>query len=105
MDEQQSRLVSIQSVGKQHAEDSKAIALMVEENSELLRSIELQDSQRRTQSSESFNGVHDVLDEIKNNVIALHESDKARVQMLYDAPPPVNDDIKELCKVINPSQL
>ncbi|KIM28602.1 hypothetical protein M408DRAFT_23648, partial [Serendipita vermifera MAFF 305830] len=103
LDEQQSRLVSIQSTGKQHAEDSKAISLMVEENGELLRGIESQSTQSHGASAKSTEEVRDMLEEIKSQVVALRESDSARVQTLADTPrsPPVNDEIKELCKSIH----
>ncbi len=91
--------MSIQTIGKQQVEDSKAISLIVEENGELLRGIESQGTQARGASTESINGVNVVLEEIKEHVAALRESDSTRIQTLADAPPPMNDDIKELCKV------
>jgi hypothetical protein len=91
--------VSLQAIGKQQSEDTKAISLIVEENSDLLRSIETHGSQGHKASYDSANGVSIALEEIKNHVVALRETESSRVQTLRNAPPPVNDDIKELRKV------
>jgi hypothetical protein len=99
LDEQQSRLVSLQTIGKQQSEDSKAISLIVEENGELLRSIESQGSQGHKASYDSIGGVSSTLEQIKNHVTALRQTESSRVQTLSDAPPPINDDVKELHKV------
>jgi hypothetical protein len=85
-------------MGKQQSEDSKAISLIVEENGELLRNIESQGSQGHKASYDSIGGISSALEEVKDHVKALRQTESSRVQTLSDAPP-VNDDIKELHKV------
>ena len=99
LDEQQSRLVSLQMIGKQQADDIKAVSLNVAENGERLKGIESRGIQDQKASHDSLSRVSSVLQGVKEQMVALQETDSARAKSVKDRPLATNEDINELQKV------
>ncbi|CCA66638.1 related to kinesin, putative-Leishmania major [Serendipita indica DSM 11827] len=102
LDEQQSRLVSIQTHCRQHSEDFKAISSTISTNTDTLQHVSshMDRVSRLDEFMSAQEAVSTKLEDVRAMLVALQESEGARIQTLQDASSQSTGELRKALEML-----